>query len=197
MSFDVLTSKQLTNDDYLNMFLITYVDTQFENDIKSWTIASRRQIPLCVSGVIKSDAVIIVAYHRNKNALVVTKEFRVPLNDYEYGFPAGLIDADETPRITAIRELREETGLEVTHVTTIGPPTYSTAGMTDEATSMVFVECDGEPSAEHCEQTEDITTTLMTQKEVAELLNNEDLKFGAKAWTVMYMFTKIGSALFE
>ena len=45
--------------------------------------------------------------------ILVCKEFRYPLNDFCYEFPAGLIDEGETPEEAAIRELKEENNTEV------------------------------------------------------------------------------------
>jgi 8-oxo-dGTP pyrophosphatase MutT (NUDIX family) len=43
-----------------------------------------------------------------------TNGFKKPLkNDFKYGIPKGQIDSDETFMDTAIRELREETGLDL------------------------------------------------------------------------------------
>ena len=48
-----------------------------------------------VSRVNQTNAVVIVAYKEftasEGRKLVVTKEFRVPIADYEWGLPAGLI----------------------------------------------------------------------------------------------------------
>lgn len=41
---------------------------------------------------------------------VIVEQFRPPMNAMVLEFPAGLVDANETPRQAAIRELYEETG---------------------------------------------------------------------------------------
>ena len=61
--------------------------------------------------------------------------------------PAGFMENDESPVECCIREIKEETGLDLTRVSNTSPPLYSSAGMTDESVAMVYVECDGEPSA--------------------------------------------------
>ncbi len=59
----------------------------------------------------RNDAVLIVALDPDKEALVLIREFRMPINDYIYSLPAGLIDEGEDIYQAAIREMYEETGL--------------------------------------------------------------------------------------
>ena len=74
---------------------------------------------------VAGDAVVVVPYHTGYKKLVVTREFRVTLGDYEYGFPAGLIEKGESVEQATRRELTEETGLSVTRFTRISPPVYT------------------------------------------------------------------------
>ena len=92
------------------MFEVAYIDKNGRN--RTWQIASRAKEPKCVTGEFKiPDAVVIVPFHTAEKKIVITREYRVPLADYEYGFPAGLIDAGENIEQAACRELKEETGL--------------------------------------------------------------------------------------
>lgn len=187
----IIDYKKLTNLKWLNMFNVLYIDKNGDNKI--WQVASRAKEPKCVTGSFaKPDAVIIVPFHKSKEKMVITKEYRVPLADYEYGFPAGLIDEGETIQEAARRELNEETGLELTRFIKVGPQIFSSAGMTDESISMVYVECDGEPSKDGNEEYEDIEVIFISQKEAAQLCNDSSLKFDAKAWIVLSNFAELG-----
>ena len=184
-------SQKLTDLKWLNMFNVEYIDHNGKGGI--WQLASRKKKPKCLSGEFrKPDAVVIVPYHTSKKQLVITKEFRVPLADYEYGFPAGLVDIDETVRQAARRELAEETGLELTRYLKESPPIYSSAGMTDEAVTMVYVECRGEPSKARNEGTEDIEVLFVSPGEAYELCARESYKFDAKAWLVLFNYAASG-----
>lgn len=166
---------------------------QWENGEKkgSWTFASRKSDPSHSKG---ADAVVIVAtvWHDGEWKLVITKEYRYPIGGYEYGFPAGLIDKGETVSGTAIRELKEETGLDVKSIDLTSGPIYSSAGMTDESVAMVFATAKGELSKKHLEASEDIETMLLSGKQVRKLLMNEgkyaDAKVSGKAWGLMLAF---------
>ena len=187
----IIDSNKLTNLKWLNLFNVSYIDRNGVH--KSWLIASRKKEPKCITkDFANPDAVVMVPFHKSKKKMVITKEYRVPLADYEYGFPAGLIDEGETIREAARRELKEETGLEVTRFIKIGPSIYSSAGMTDESVSMVYIECDGTPSTEGNEGSENIQVIFVSREEALRLCEDTSLKFDAKAWIVLINFAKFG-----
>jgi ADP-ribose pyrophosphatase len=160
---------------------------------RSWAVATREERPRCITGRFEApDAVIIAAYHVPTSKLVVTREYRVALADYEYGFPAGLLEPGESVENAARRELREETGLEVTRVLKTSPCLYSSAGITDESMALIYVECDGEPSAGGNEASEIIEVFFVSPQEAGRLCHNASLKFDAKAWLVLSRFAATG-----
>ncbi|MDM8553553.1 NUDIX hydrolase [Desulfococcaceae bacterium HSG7] len=180
---------KITDNIHLNLFQIAYSDRN--GNEKKWQIASRLARPKCVTGKFNiPDAVVIVPFHQKKKKLVVIKEFRVPLGGYQYGFPAGLIDENETLEEASRRELKEETGLNLRHVGHISPPLYSSSGMTDESVAMVFAECDGEPSNQLNESSEDISVIFVSPTQARQMLNQSELKFDVKTWLVLDAYAK-------
>ncbi len=189
---EIRSAAKLTNSKWLNMFEVSYVDPA--GRIRAWQTVTRAAEPKCITGEYNTpDAVVIVPYHTAAAKLVITREFRVPLADYEYGFPAGLVDKGETIAQAARRELREETGLRLTRCIRISPPLYSSAGMTDESVSMVYGECDGQPSTEGNTGPELIEVQLINRLQAAQLCRNPALKFDVKAWLVMAEFAVKGN----
>lgn len=183
--------QKITNLKWLNIFEVEYVDQKGRN--RSWQIATRAKEPKCITNKFgMPDAVVIVPFHTIEKKIVITREYRIPLADYEYGFPAGLIDKGETIEQAARRELKEETGLKVTCFTGISPSIYSSAGMSDESVAMVYVECAGTPSTIHNKGSEIIEIELISQTEVSRLCRNPALKFDAKAWLVLTRFAEYG-----
>jgi ADP-ribose pyrophosphatase len=187
-------TKKITDHPYLNLFEIGYLDTSGQKKI--WRFASRKNPPKCASGNFDApDAVVIVPFHAEKEKLVIIREFRVPLADYQYGFPAGLVDEGETVETSARRELMEETGLTVTRINRISPPVYSSSGMTDESVSMVYVECKGEISSKGNTGSEDITPLLVSPAEAKALCETRQAKIDVKTWLVLSGFSETGKIL--
>jgi len=182
---------KLTDLRWLNMFDVAYLDAAGHH--RSWQMASRTPAPKCITGKFNMpDAVVIVPFHTTEKKVVITREYRVALADYEYGFPAGLIDPGETIEQTARRELQEETGLTVTRFLKISPPVYSSAGMTDESVAMAYVECDGRPSTDGNTGSEVIEVQLLTRTQASQMCENPALKFDVKAWLVLTGYAEKG-----
>jgi len=157
-----------------------------------WTFASRRKEPECFHGHKKPDAVVVVPFYEfddGRFGMVITKEFRIPLGAYYYGFPAGLIDEGETPELAAIREMKEETGLDVIAINQVSPPLYSSAGMTDENAVLVFCSVKGTISKEGCEAAEDIETLMLDFVELEKLSRQaepyQEARLSTKMWPIL------------
>lgn len=184
-------ARLLTDRKFVNLFEIIYSDRN-GNDRK-WDFVSRQNPPkLETKAFDVVDAVIIVPWHVSSSRLVVIKEFRMPLNDYQYGFPAGLVDPGETPEQSAVRELYEETGLKATGIRRISPPIYVSSGLTDESIVMVYLDCDGEPSSRNAGSAEDIETVFLSRQDAEKMCTDPDLKVDVKTWLVMDGFAASG-----
>lgn len=183
---------KLTSYRHLNMYEIGYID-RFETE-KKWQFVSRQPEPRCASGdFYYPDAVVIVPFHLGSRALVIIEEFRVPLGDNQYGFPAGLVDEGESIEEAAARELFEETGLKLTTFLKKSPPVYSSSGMSDESIVMAYVECDGSPSNSLNEGSEEITTLMVSQEEALKICNRGDAKIDVKTWLVLKNYGENGT----
>jgi ADP-ribose pyrophosphatase len=92
-------------------------------------MCSRKNRP--IEDATKADIVVIVPTINADEGkrLVVTKEFRVPIWDYEYGFPTGLIDDAEDIAEAASRELKEETGPDLVKINHISLPVFSSLSL--------------------------------------------------------------------
>jgi ADP-ribose pyrophosphatase len=185
IAMKILDTDKLTDAKWLNLFDVAYLDAAGRT--KAWQVATRQAKPKCVSGRFDPpDAVVIAAFHKDSGRVVLTREYRVPLADVEYGFPAGLVDPGESVETAARRELAEETGLNLTRVLAVSPPVYSSAGMTDESVVMIYVECEGQPCTAGNEGSEQIEVILASPEEVRRFCRTPGLKFDAKAWLVLW-----------
>ena len=192
--------KALVETKYLSLY-----EAEYENKVgnmRTLTVASRKDNDTLQKQFFENkedatDGVIIAAYHKDEKKLVIIKQFRIPLNNYVYELPAGLIDPGENAKSTMGRELLEETGLEIVDVIENRgiEKVYVSAGMTDESLAFVYCTCEGEISDEHLEEDECIEAMLVSQGEAKELIQSRE-KFDIKCFLVLQSFALLGEKLF-
>jgi ADP-ribose pyrophosphatase len=180
---------KLTNCKWLNQYEVRF--QRKSQTQRSWIMCSRKDEPIAKAA--QADAVVIVPTIDTDQGrkLVITKEFRIPIWDHEYGFPAGLIDPGEDVKATIARELKEETGLDLVCIRHISTPVFSSAGLTDESCNMALVEAQGTVSTQWQEQSEDIETLLLDVDGIRELMASQK-KIAAKAWGLLYHYAQTG-----
>lgn len=123
------------------------------------------------------DGVVIYSlYGEKQDKVVLIRQYRYTIDDFVYEFPAGLVEAGESYRKTAIREMKEETGLEFIPLElneAYEKPAFTTVGMTDESCATVFGISTGEISKEFQEDSEEIEVVLADRDEVRRILKEE------------------------
>ncbi len=170
--------KRQTNNQFLNMY---EVDAVRRDGVHfPYYVATRRQPGdlMYETGQLRPDGVVIYpVYRRDPEKLVVIRQFRYPVNAYMYEVPAGLIDAGEDPIEAAVREMKEETGLDFEAFREYDPsllrPFVQSQGMSDECDVTVFGYADGEITGRAQEVTEDIEIFLADRHEIKRILREE------------------------
>ena len=123
------------------------------------------------------DGVVIYSlYGENHDRVVLIRQFRYPLGGYVYELPAGLVDPGENYHVAAVRELKEETGLELQPLEVdeiYQKPYFTTVGMTDESCGTVYGYASGKISKKYMEASEEIEVVLADRKEVERILREE------------------------
>lgn len=192
----------LVETKFISLYNVKYLNKN--NKEKNWTVASRKKKEV-LEGIYlqnekdKVDAVIICAYHKESEKLVIIKEFRVPINKYIYELPAGLVDSDdENFESAVIRELKEETGLDVTEIKKdlSCNQVYLSPGMTDESAAFVYCICEGEISSEFLEDDEDIEAVLVSKEEAKEIIKNNHTSLDIRAYLALQSFSILGEKMF-
>ena len=129
------------------------------------------------TGEVNVDGVAIYAlYGEKRDRVVLVRQYRYPLGDYVYEFPAGLVEPGEEFHSAAIRELHEETGLRLTPVkvdSMYEKPYFTSVGMTDECCATVYGYAEGEVSTDLLESSEDLEIVLADREEVKRILKEE------------------------
>lgn len=75
----------------------------------------------------------------SEGSMVLVKQYRKPVESFLVEIPAGKLELNEEPRETAIRELKEETGLESDKITYISE-FYTSPGYSDEKIHLFLAE---------------------------------------------------------
>ena len=190
--------KRLTENRFLNLYEL---DAR-PRDGKAITyyVASRAKGTedlKSVSGHRRADGVIMYGvYGEEKDQIVLIRQYRYPLGDYIYEFPAGLVEPGEDVREAGIREMFEETGMTFTprEGGNFERPFFTTVGMTDESCAMVFGYCSGTPSNEHQEAAEDIQVVLADRAECRRILKEENVAI-MPAYMMMHFLNTQGDPL--
>lgn len=169
---------QLTENRFLNMYRMEAINNG--NRPFDYFFASRKNKGelACVTGAQIPDGVLIYAVsEESPDHIVMIKQYRYPLGRKIMELPAGLIDAGETPEEAAVRELKEETGMDLIVYSGGSPllrrPFFSAQGLTDECCSTVFGYARGSFDASCQENTEDIQAKLVSKEDVKKLLGEE------------------------
>ena len=161
---------------YQGKFLTYYV-ADYENKkghIKSYEFISRdNNLNEDNFGKGKAAGVGMVSYSKDRQKVLLQKEFRLACNRWVYNFPAGLIDKGETPEMAAKRELKEETGVNLVAIDAVLPPSFASQGTSDELMNIVICRCEGEIK-ESCYVDEEIQANWYTKEEVKKLLDDNE-----------------------
>lgn len=193
--------KPLVETKFVGLYEVSYKNKL--GDDRTWTVASRKNKEELSEIYLNEkegevDAVVIAAYHKEYKKLILIKQFRVPINNYIYELPAGLVDNKESIETAVKRELKEETGLDIVNINKIKSKNkiYLSPGMTDESVAFVYCTCSGNLSKDFLEEDEDIEPLLISQDDARRILS-ENEEIDIKAFLILQMFVEIGEKLFE
>ena len=151
-----------------------------------WESASRK-----TRGASGVDAVAISTVIRHPSrppSTIIILQFRPPVDAICVEFPAGLVDAKETPSDASLRELHEETGykgkLSYISPTIVSDPGMSTANMQLATVEVNLKEGDKEPeqALDDGEFIERVVVPLDELFERLEKYSEEGKRVDARLW---------------
>ena len=184
--------KKLTDNPFLNMYEMDAVKRN--GDLFKYYFATRRKegdLRIETHSAEADGISLFALYGEKRDSLVLISEYRFPINDYIYDLPAGLIEPGEDPRNAAIREFKEETGMEFIPAeggeAALRKGTYPTVGLTDEMIATEYGYAKGEPDQRFLESSEDITTVIADRQELKRILREERVALRAEYLIMLYL----------
>ena len=190
--------QQKTHNRFLNYYELEAVHR--DGSISPYYMTSRAKDASQLKAVThqnRPDGVIIYGvYGEEQDRVVLIRQYRYPLGDYVYEFPAGLVKEGEEMGAAGVREMYEETGLTFTPVDAgcYSRPFFTTVGMTDESCGMVFGYCSGTPTSIHEEASEEIQVILADRGEAKRILREENVAIMC-AYMLMHFIASEGDPL--
>lgn len=109
-----------------------------------------------------------------EDKVVLTHQFRFPLDRWIYDLPGGAIDKDESAEDAAIRECREEVGLAPRSVLKLHT-FYPNPSRTDWPAHVYFCDDFEESKIELNDPSENIEPVLMLVTELGKLIENHEI----------------------
>ena len=190
--------QQKTHNRFLNYYELEAVHR--DGSISPYYMTSRAKDASQLKAVTRQnrpDGVILYGvYGEEQDRVVLIRQYRYPLGDYVYEFPAGLVEEGEEMGAAGVREMYEETGLTFTPVDAgcYSRPFFTTVGMTDESCGMVFGYCSGTPTSIHEEASEEIQVILADWGEAKRILREENVAIMC-AYMLMHFIASEGDPL--
>lgn len=121
-------------------------------------------------------SVVICAKMIPSQRYILIKQYRVPINNYVIGFPAGLVESGTT-EAAAIRELEEETGY-VGVIKEISPVIAANPALLSDRVQIAYMEIDedlaqNKKPKQNLESAEEIEVLLIRRDEIKDFLINK------------------------
>lgn len=191
--------RRLTDNRFLNLYELD-ARTRSGSAIRYYVAsrAKKTENLKSIEGHRRADGVILYGvYGEHRDKLVLVRQYRYPVGDYVYEFPAGLVEPGEDVGEAGIREMFEETGLHFAPISggDCQRPFFTTVGMTDESCGLCFGYCSGTPSNAHQEDTEDIQVILADRDECRRILKEENVAVMC-AYMMMHFIASPGDPLY-
>lgn len=187
--------EKLTNNPFLNLYHIDAVTKNGKNFDYYFASRNKQEKIKAYTHNNEPEGIAIYAIRKeNPGQIVMIRQFRYPLNDYMYEIPAGLVDLGETPAQSAVREMKEETGLSL-EVYSGGDdcfrkPFFMAQGLTDESSVMVYGYAVGEISTAAQEESEDIEVLFIDREQARNILATERVSVRAAYMLMNFIHAK-------
>jgi 8-oxo-dGTP pyrophosphatase MutT (NUDIX family) len=107
-------------------------------------------------------------------SIYLVGQYRYPLDTYSWEIPEGGGPLNESPEVTALRELTEETGLTAAHLEPLGAPVHLSNSVSDEV-SLLFRATGLTPGPAAPEGTERIVVRRIGFDEALDMMKRGEI----------------------
>jgi len=136
---------------------------------------------------IRHPGAVVVVAENARGEVLLLRQFRAPVNEWVLEFPAGTLEANEDPRETALRELREEAGVvagRIKHLVSF----YTSPGISNEIIH-AFVARDLEVEEPSVERGELISELIWVgASEMLDLIRSNAIKDAKTIASFLYYY---------
>lgn len=182
---------------YTNVYNLHYKNA-IGNE-KIYEVMSRRDLSETVLGT-HNDAITIIIHHKTEDKYLLLYEYRLSAGQFIFNVVAGLVEKGENAVTACIREVFEETNIEIkeTDITYRLPASFSAIGLSDEQMETFFVEVDGEYNL-HTDgnPNEIIVPRFYSLDEIEYLLHNEKFTSRTQLLFEMLILQKKGETFWN
>ena len=119
--------------------------------------------------IVRHGPAVAVVARRRDGQFVFIRQFRKALERICFEVMAGNCDPGEEGEVSAIRELREETGYIPESIRFLGP-IYPSVGYCDERIDIFYADVPNEPGETDFDDDEEIETVLVTEGAMDQLI---------------------------
>ena len=154
----ILKTEDVTESPWIKLKRIVYENS--DGQLLRWDYIER---------VNAQSSVLVLPRFKESGDLIFTRQYRVIMDCYVIGFPAGVLSPDEEVAACALRELEEETGYTGKIIQTSSRLTLNSALIRETAFCVVVeLEEDAKPKKQKLEPTEQIEVLRVKQDQLEE-----------------------------